>query len=122
MSWHVYIACSLCAARTKSFTDADHEVAGAAARENALEFGFVPLPASDNRRRSAGHICGDCMADVAAAAPKPIPCTDETNAVANETGAIECRFCSRTRSGYVPGDRARMGEHTARLPMKGPPL
>lgn len=64
MSWHVYIACSLCAARTKSFTDADHEVAGAAAREEAIAMGFVPLPASPNLGRFAGHLCADCVADV----------------------------------------------------------
>ena len=36
MSWHVYVSCSLCSAKTESFAHADHEVAGAQAREAAL--------------------------------------------------------------------------------------
>ena len=78
MSWHVqhvYVTCSLCSARTRSFSHDEAAEAGAAACAAAIELGFVELPdvREEGRRRSAGYLCAACLVDVAALAAPPAP-------------------------------------------------
>jgi hypothetical protein len=64
-AWSVYVACSLCSARTRHHSDDDVTIADAAAWAEASALGYVPLPdVTGERRRIGAVLCPGCVADV----------------------------------------------------------
>lgn len=108
MSWSVYVHCTLCSARTPSFSDPDHEKAGADAEAAAREAGFIELPAVREpgepallRVRVAGHwLCGDCARDVNHATA--FKAADELRTL-QERGGMPC---AHTIGDLIGGDGA----------------
>lgn len=87
MSWHVYVTCGLCSAKTASFTDDDPDTAGKQADAAALRLGWVPLGPvrADDRHRAPSWVCKPCAGDVAGGfleagrrvqRPEPLPTLD----------------------------------------------